>query len=219
MNYKSPEADKWNIVKEYIGENNITLGPYFSYQLMNTPRHILFTLSHYKFAAKLLGESKRILEVGCSEGLGTVILAEFAKKVVAVDIDGDAIEHAHRNFTSERVEFLNLDFLGAKFDKFDGIVSFDVIEHIYPENEDLFFSSICNNLSREGICIIGTPNETSDQYASKVTRMGHVNLYSWERLRNTINKYFDNVFLFSANDEVVHTGFYPMAQYLIADVG
>jgi hypothetical protein len=27
-------------------------------------------------------------------------------------------------------------------------------------------------------------------------------------------QYFSRVFVFSMNDEVVHTGFYPMAQYL-----
>ena len=31
-----------------------------------------------------------------------------------------------------------------------------------------------------------------------------------------MQRYFHNVFLFSMNDEVVHTGFYPMAHYLIA---
>ena len=29
------------------------------------------------------------------------------------------------------------------------------------------------------------------------------------------DKYFENSFLFSMNDEVVHTGFGPMAHYLI----
>jgi hypothetical protein len=28
--------------------------------------------------------------------------------------------------------------------------------------------------------------------------------------------YFHNVFVFSMNDEVVHTGYYPMAHYLFA---
>ena len=28
--------------------------------------------------------------------------------------------------------------------------------------------------------------------------------------------HFRNVFIFSMNDEVVHTGFYPMAHYLFA---
>lgn len=215
MSKVTGEQAKWSEVKEYISSERITLGPYFSYQFKNTPRHILFTLSRYKFAAKLLGENKTILEIGCSEGLGTALVAEFAQKVVAVDIDSDAIIHAQNTFSSNKIEFINADFMGAKLGEFDGIVSLDVIEHIYPENENTFFRSVCDNLKAQGICIIGTPNETSDKYASKATKLGHVNLYSWDRLMCIMNKYFQHVFLFSCNDELVHTGFYPMAHYLI----
>ena len=35
-------------------------------------------------------------------------------------------------------------------------------------------------------------------------------------LKSLLSKYFHNVFIFSMNDEVVHTGFYPMAHYLFA---
>ena len=31
-----------------------------------------------------------------------------------------------------------------------------------------------------------------------------------------MNKYFENTFLFSMNDEIVHTGYYKMAHYLIS---
>jgi len=31
-----------------------------------------------------------------------------------------------------------------------------------------------------------------------------------------MDRHFYNVFLFSMNDEVVHTGFYPMSHYLLA---
>ncbi len=215
MKNKPNELDKWKDVREFIGKEKITLGPYFSYQIRHTPRRVLFSLSHYKFAAKLFGEGKYILEVGCSEGLGTILLAEFAKEVVAIDIDKDAINVAEKTFSSPKIKFLNMNFLGAKIKKFDGIVCFDVIEHIYPENENLFFTSIYQNLKKHGICIVGTPNKTSEQYASEVTRLGHVNLYTWEKLRDSLNKYFHNVFIFSGNDEVIHTGFYPMAHYLI----
>jgi hypothetical protein len=33
-------------------------------------------------------------------------------------------------------------------------------------------------------------------------------------LKNVLERFFTNVFLFSMNDEVVHTGFSPMAHYL-----
>lgn len=46
--------------------------------------------------------------------------------------------------------------------------------------------------------------------------MAHVNLFSAERLRDTLRDYFENVFLFGMNDEIVHTGFYPMSHYLFA---
>lgn len=215
MKVRQSELKKWEKTKDYMGNENVVLGPYYSYQLRHTPRKMLFALSHYKFAAKMIGKGKTVLEVGCSEGLGTVLLAEFAKKVVAVDMDAEAVAEAHRNFASEKMEFRNLNFLGARIGKFDSFVSFDVIEHIYPKNENKFFRSICDNLKKDGICIIGTPNKAADAYASKVTKMGHVNLYDSDKLRQSMEKFFRRAFIFSANDELIHTGFYPMAHYLI----
>jgi hypothetical protein len=91
-----------------------------------------------------------------------------------------------------------------------------VIEHIYQSKEDRFFEVICDNLKDNGFCVIGTPNETSEKFASKENEIAHVNLFSYQRLSELAEKYFHNLFLFSMNDELVHTGFYPMAHYLIA---
>jgi len=202
--------------KEIIGDNKVTLGPYNSYQLVNTPRRMLFSLSHYKFAAKLFGSGKSVLEVGCSEGFGTHLLAEFASNVVAIDIDKDAIEEANKSFARNNLSFLHRDIVGEKIALFDGVVSFDVVEHIEKENEDDFYRALCQNLNEYGVCIIGTPNETSDQYSSPASREGHVNLYTWDRLKSKMDEFFHQVFIFSANDEIIHTGFYPLAHYLIA---
>jgi hypothetical protein len=91
-----------------------------------------------------------------------------------------------------------------------------VIEHIFPEHEDAFVARLASVLEPRGIAVIGTPNITSDQYANEHSRRGHVNLFSAERLRDLALAHFDNVFLFSANDEMVHTGFSPLAHYLLA---
>ncbi|MDD2654823.1 MAG: class I SAM-dependent methyltransferase [Candidatus Omnitrophica bacterium] len=214
---RSKEEAKWNEAKSYMGNKRITLGPHYSYILRDLPRRLVFILSHYKFAAKIIGEGKTVLEVGCSEGFGTAILAEATKKVVGIDLDGKAIKEARRSFRSEKIEFKTIDFLGAKrIGSFDAIVAFDVIEHIYPENEEIFLKNICKNLNQYGICVIGTPNKTAEQYASPTSKISHINLYTWDRLKEAVEKYFHQVFIFSANDEIVHTGFYPMAHYLIA---
>jgi hypothetical protein len=43
-----------------------------------------------------------------------------------------------------------------------------------------------------------------------------VNLYEAPRLRDSMERIFHNVFMFGINDEIVHTGFAPMAHYLVA---
>ncbi len=43
-----------------------------------------------------------------------------------------------------------------------------------------------------------------------------MNCKSGKDFKKTMEQYFNSVFVFSMNDEVVHTGFYPMAHYLIA---
>src|SRR2546429_5011412 len=67
-----------------------------------------------------------------------------------------------------------------------------------------------------GVAMVGTPNQTADQYASENSRKGHVNLKDHKSLRALLERHFHRVFMFSMNDEVVHTGFYPMAHYLWA---
>jgi len=208
--------DRWDETKKLMGKERIELGPHYTYVLKHFPRRLIFVLSHYKFAAKLIGDGKYVLEVGCSEGLGTVVLGESAKRVVGIDFDTDAIEEALHSFGSDKIEFRAQDFLAGQIDIFDAVVALDVIEHIYKEHEADFLMSVCANMSPYGVCIIGTPNMTADVYASATSKLGHVNLYTWDRLKSTMEKYFHQVLLFSANDEIIHTGFYPMAHYLIA---
>ncbi|MDY6833853.1 MAG: hypothetical protein SVY53_03515, partial [Chloroflexota bacterium] len=83
------------------------------------------------------------------------------------------------------------------------------------ESEDLFMLNIGKSLRSDAVCIVGTPNINAQGHASVASAQGHINLKSAETLRQLLSEYFCNVFLFSMNDEVVHTGFYPMAQYLI----
>lgn len=213
----SEEEQKWTTFKQQLGNNSVTLGPYFAFQLRHTPRHILFSLSYHKFAAKMIGKNKRVLDIGCSEGLGTVLLGEFASRVLGIDIDKPAIEEAKKTFSSPKFEFRLADMLTMDTAEiFDAAVSFDVIEHIYPDNAKLFIDRIAASLTRQGIAIIGTPNKTSEQFATERTKSGHVNVYTADRLEAELLERFENVFMFSVHDEVIHTGFSPMAHYLLA---
>ena len=78
----------------------------------------------------------------------------------------------------------------------------------------MFLDTVCNNLHEQGIAVIGTPNERMHPYATD--KISHINNYSQERLYAALSERFNNVFIFGMNDEVLHTGFYPMTCYIMA---
>ncbi len=218
MSEKIEKTEKtlWDFYGAIQKEKPIELGPYTSYRFLNSPRQLLFSIARYKFAAKLFGSKQRILELGGGDGLGAYYLSEFEHEVSCVDFDGTSIGWAKENPVLSHIHFIEDNFLGQSYGVFDGVVSFDVLEHIYPRNEGLFMHTIKKNLSEHGVLILGTPSLESQQYAGKDIGGAHVNLYTGEGLRELLSEHFHHVFLFTQNDEIIHTGFFPMANYLIA---
>jgi 2-polyprenyl-3-methyl-5-hydroxy-6-metoxy-1,4-benzoquinol methylase len=182
------------------------------------PRHLLFTLSRYKFVAKMLAGHERVLEVGCADGFPTRLVAQTVKSVVGVDFDPQFITDANER-RSDRwpIDFRVHDVMAAPVPgSFDGAFALDVIEHIPRQHEDRFLQNIRASLTGEAVLIIGTPSLASQQYASPQSKEGHVNCKTAEELQATLQRHFAQVFIFSMNDEVVHTGYSKMAHYLMA---
>ncbi|MEW6102618.1 MAG: class I SAM-dependent methyltransferase [bacterium] len=212
-------TNEYELWKGYSPQQKVKpsqLGPHTSFQLKFSPRHILFSLSRYKFAAKMIGENKTILELGCGDGFGSITLSEFAKSFTGVDFDEEMIRWAKKNLTNEKRRYINDNFLGKRYGQFDAVVSLDVIEHIYPENEGLFFKTLSDNIVHNGIVIVSTPNIETQRFSKEFIRGAHVNLYNAESLKEAMNRFFHNVFIFSMNDEMIHTGYWPMAHCYVA---
>ncbi len=209
------EKELWSEVASMLGNRSKSFGRHWSFNYRNDPKRLAFVLSRYKFAAKMACKNKSILELGCSEGIGAPILSEFALQYTGVDSDEEAINTAIENLPDPRFRFIKGDIFDGSFGQHDTVISLDVIEHIFEKYEQQFFNVILASLNKDGICIIGTPNLTSESYASSGSKAGHVNLYDADRLAHLMGQYFHNVFLFGMNDEVVHTGFLPMSHYLI----
>jgi 2-polyprenyl-3-methyl-5-hydroxy-6-metoxy-1,4-benzoquinol methylase len=192
------------------------LGGHWSYNILNDPKRLAFVLSRYRFVAGIAGRGKRILELGCSEGLGGRLLAEDAESYCGIDLDAEAVESTRANAWPSHVRFEVGDFLGRDLGTHDVVFSIDVVEHIERDIEHLFFETCTRNLADDGICIVGTPNLTSAAYASAASQLGHVNMFDGKRLTETLQRYFHNVFLFGLNDEVMHAGYANMSHFLMA---
>jgi 2-polyprenyl-3-methyl-5-hydroxy-6-metoxy-1,4-benzoquinol methylase len=182
------------------------------------PRHLLFVLSRYKFVAKMLSGRKQVLEVGCADAFGTRLVQQEVGKVTAVDFDPMFVKDAQERMSAKwpfdvRVHDM-LD--GPVPGEFDAAYSMDVLEHIPADRERIFVGNIVASLSDNGVLVVGSPSIHSQAYASPPSREGHVNCKDAAGLKRLMGDFFHNVFIFSMNDEVVHTGYAPMAHYLLA---
>lgn len=196
----------------------IRLGPWTSYGLMHDPKHLCFVLSRYKFCAKMLEGKERVLEVGCGDGFGIPIMAQAVKHLHCTDWEERIIADIPQRLSHlKNVTYEALDVtVSQPRGTYDAVLSVDVIEHIESEREEGFMRHLCGTLDPGGVLIIGTPNKTSAVYASPQSNAQHINLKTASDLRSLMNRYCLNTFLFSMNDEVLHTGYAPMAHYLFA---
>jgi len=184
----------------------------------NDPRRTLFTLARYKFVAKMLSGRDQVLEVGCADAFGTRLVQQEVTSVTAIDFDPIFIADVQSRIDPRwpLTAFVHDILAGPVVGEFDAAFSLDVLEHIEQKHEDQFIDNVAASLSPTGILIIGMPSKESQVYASPQSKEGHVNCKSSPELRKTLQKKFNSVFMFSMNDEVVHTGYHPMAHYLLA---
>jgi 2-polyprenyl-3-methyl-5-hydroxy-6-metoxy-1,4-benzoquinol methylase len=182
------------------------------------PRRLTFLLARYKFVAKMLSGCRNVGEVGCGDAFGTRVVLQEIADVTVYDFDPLFIEDI-RERREERwpLKAEVHDIVRKRLPrKHDALFTLDVLEHIAPEDEHAFLSNLCESLSDNGLLMVGTPSLESQPHASPISKAGHINCKSGNELEALLEKYFAHVFMFSMNDEVVHTGFSPMAHYLFA---
>lgn len=188
------------------------VGGMTAYNWEQDPKRLAFQFARYKFVAKMLQGKHRVLEVGCADGVGARIVRQHVERLVGVDIDQSSITEARRLASIKwPVDFLVHDIMAKPMHGFDAVYCLDLFEHIADEKR------LLTNLRRcAPVAVIGTPSIESQKYASEISKAGHVNCKTGVDLRKAIAEHWREVFMFSMNDEVVHTGFSPMAHYLIA---
>lgn len=206
----------WLSLRKNFSHYDIALGPATAQGFVRDPRMLAFVASRYKFVSKMLAGVDVALEVGCCDAFGAPIVAQTVGRLICTDIDEEFLARDRWLCTDfHNIRFRYHDFRSEPYsEKVKAIFLVDVIEHIYPSEEQAFLTNLVRSLDWNGFLLLGTPNKTAEQYASKNSREGHVNLKTQDEWRETLKQYFHNVFMFGMNDEVVHTGYASMAQYV-----
>ncbi|HEX4505176.1 MAG TPA: class I SAM-dependent methyltransferase, partial [Alphaproteobacteria bacterium] len=159
------------------------------------PRRLAILLARYKFVAKMLSGKDHVAEVGCGDAFGTRIVQQEVDRVVAYDIDPLFIQDIRRRQSSRwPIEAHVHDIVeGPLKDKYDGIYSLDVIEHIDRSDERAYLANLKESLSEDGVLIIGSPSLESQAHASPLSKEGHINCKSGAELKALLQQEFRQV--------------------------
>lgn len=210
-------ADHFEFMRN-SGQANLGVNVNFTWFL--DPKRLTFTLSRYKFVAKMLHGMKSVAELGCGDAFASRVVAQEVSHLTATDFDPLFIQEAMKSkpIYEEKISFLVHDILEGPIpgNQFDAIFSCDVLEHINKEDEHKFFINSVHSLKQNGTFIVGTPSLSSQVHASQRSKEGHINCKTGKELVEVCKSYFANVFLFGMNDEVLHTGHSEMCHYYFA---
>ena len=109
-----------------------------------------------------------VLDIGCGAGHGSFNLADRFKQIYGVDISGEAINYAKKNWSANNITFLIGSATKLPFadNYFDLAVAFEVFEHIADWKK--FLTELKRVTKDKGLIYLSTPNK--DIYSPSTTK-------------------------------------------------
>ena len=146
-------------------------------------------LARYAYARERIPQSSRVLDLGCGIGYGSHYICESTSGVVALDVSSDAIRMAKSNYSHPKIFFLlsqgqKLPFRAASFDV---ILSFEVIEHLRPQDQTEYVCEIRRVLKPKGSLFVSTPNR---KFTAGVANPYHFKEFYIDELKEFLSRYF-----------------------------
>lgn len=177
---------------EHVYTSHHKRGERLGFSIMETARG--------EFFSSRLGTGKKILDIGCRDG---VLTQHFAKgnDVLGVDIDAVALEKAR---TKLGIQTKHVD-LHAPWDlplaAFDAVVAGEVIEHLYFP--DVVLGNIAAVLKPDGMLVGSVPNAFSlrnrirlflgQKAGTPLSDPTHINHFHRTELKELLEKHFHEV--------------------------
>ena len=130
-----------------------------------TPIYLVWAhAARYEFVREGV-RGKVVLDAGCGEGYGAHYLAQHAKRMVGVDVSGEAVGHAQARYRRPNLHYAEMDCAWPSFAdaSFDVVCSFEVIEHLSDMGQ--FVREVRRILKPGGVFYVSTPNGALDTLA------------------------------------------------------
>jgi 2-polyprenyl-3-methyl-5-hydroxy-6-metoxy-1,4-benzoquinol methylase len=156
----------------------------------------------YHFTKKYI-KNKIVADIACGEGYGSFYMAQFASKVIGIDISEESIVHARNTYSKDNITFIQSSAEAADLPEHtvDVIVSFETIEHLTEEQQNSFLNTAKKLLKPDGVLIISTPDKF---WYTDIP--GHKNEYH-------LREFYGNEFMDFLNKEFRHTSFFKQRTF------
>ena len=144
---------------------------------------------------------EKILDFGCGSGFGTNLYANHTdNKVFGIDYSETAIDFNNNEYNSNNLSFQQLDACASDIDliikdKFDLIVSFDVIEHV--EKYFQYLKNTIKLLNCSGKLVVGCPNRLQTFKWNRGWKQFHMQEFTPYQLREILLMYYNDVEMYS----------------------
>lgn len=134
-----------------------TIREEFNEQRYGKPLHLSKTEKfRVESILRLIGNKKKVLDIGCSDGTISEMIARNNNEVYGVDVSESALKIAlSRGLEAYKVDLESEEFPFSE-NYFDVVVAGEIIEHIFDTDE--FLNKIKKVLKPDGSLIITTPN-------------------------------------------------------------
>jgi SAM-dependent methyltransferase len=142
-------------------------------------------------------EGRRVLEIGCGEGIGASVLAEAAASVVAVDYSDKALEDARASYDSEKITFTKMEVPPIDFPdaSIDAAVCFQMIEHL--EQPGGLVAEIARVIRDDGLALIATVNKEETPSDNPY----HLHEFTAGELNELLERHFASVEMFGVHGD------------------
>ena len=133
-----------------------------------------------------------VVDMACGEGYGSEVLARRAARVVGVDANPEAHEHARAKYTRPGVRFVR-ELIETFDERCDAVVFLQTIEHVERPQEVL--AHLRSLLRPGGRAYVSTPNvrTLAPPGAEKSGNPWHVREYTAAEFRGLCESTFDRV--------------------------
>lgn len=148
--------------------------------------------ARYLFACELAAR-RRVLEIACGNGFGTMLLAQVASSVTGADVSPEAIETARRTNArpNVRYELVKTPPFPLPDASFDVVVSLETIEHMPAAAQPAFVAELERVLAPDGVLLLSTPDRATEQAQAKQSEPNpfHIHTPSAEELDRLLARF------------------------------